>query len=573
MPEDSISRSRRGLFLHDAFLIVTMGALAACGLIYEYLMAHYAGRVLGALESTLYTMIGIMIVSMGVGAFLAKWIRAPFSSFVWLELAIGFVGASAVVVISISTSLAFSFPTYLQEIYGLHPSITTDGGVVRGLSTAVKVIPFVAGAVLGLMIGMEIPLIARVREQLHGQHLENNVGTIYGADYIGAGIGAAIWVLICLKLPIIVAALGTALVNALIGVAFLIRYRSYLTGLVKLWVAHGLLLVLITILAVGGTSWMQNMQSALFKDQVVYTKVTPYQHLTITERLIGKGLPKITSLYINGRLQFSSNDEVIYHSFLTYPALLASARQEHILVIGGGDGLALRDILRWNPKSVTLIDLDPDMVSLFAGKDALAPRSLTQTLLKLNEKSFNDPRVKVIYGDAFIEVEKLVSGRQHFDTIIVDLPDPSHPDINKVYSEFFYARLKELLNGDGAIAIQSTSPFHTRDAFISIGKTLTAAGFTTEQYHTNVPTFGEWGWTIGTVRGAAASARITDINTLPVASRWISKPQILAAFVFSPHYFNGSELINSNQLGSHQLYQYHQTAWKQRDGVFFINSK
>ncbi|MBV1959118.1 MAG: hypothetical protein KUG53_00160, partial [Pseudomonadales bacterium] len=190
MPEDSISRSRRGLFLHDAFLIVTMGALAACGLIYEYLMAHYAGRVLGSLESTIYTMIGIMIVSMGVGAFLAKWIRVPFTGFVWLELAIGFVGASAVVVISISISLAFSFPTYLQEIYGLHPSITTDGGVVRGLSTAVKVIPFVAGAVLGLMIGMEIPLIARVREQLHGQHLENNVGTIYGADYIGAGIGA-----------------------------------------------------------------------------------------------------------------------------------------------------------------------------------------------------------------------------------------------------------------------------------------------------------------------------------------------------------------------------------------------
>ncbi|MDF1644256.1 MAG: polyamine aminopropyltransferase [Pseudomonadales bacterium] len=561
----------RERFLHDAFLIITMGMLAACGLIYEYLMAHYAGRVLGALESTIYTMIGIMIVAMGVGAFLAKWIRAPFTSFVWLEVAIGFVGASAVIVISVSVSLTFSLPTYLQEIYGLHPSITTDGGVVRGLSSAVRVMPFIAGAILGLMIGMEIPLIARIREHLHRKHLEHNIGIIYGADYIGAGIGAAIWVLICLKLPIVVAALSTALVNALVGVAFLIRYRAYLTGRIKLWIAHGLLLLLITVLALGGASWMDNMQSALFKDQVVYTKITPYQHLTITNRLIGKGLPKITSLYINGRLQFSSNDEVIYHSFLTYPALLASARQEHILVIGGGDGLALRDILRWNPTSVTLIDLDPGMVNLFAGKDPSVPRPVNRTLLKLNENSLNDARVKLIYGDAFIEVEKLVSSNRHFDTIIVDLPDPSHPDINKVYSEFFYARLKELLSADGAIAIQSTSPFHTRDAFISIGKTLKAAGFNTEQYHTNVPTFGEWGWTIGTVMGGSASARIAHVESLPVPSQWLSKQQMLAAFVFAPNYFNNAAEIKSNPLGSHQLYQYHQNAWKKQDGVFFID--
>ena len=573
MPENQLHRSRRELFLHDAFLITTMGALAACGLIYEYLMAHYAGRVLGSLESTIYTMIGIMIVSMGVGAFLAKWIRAPFKGFIWLELAIGFIGASAVFVISIMVALAFSMPTYLQEIYGLHHSITTDGGVVKALTSVTRIIPFVAGAVLGLMIGMEIPLIARIREQLHGQHLEHNIGTIYGADYIGAGIGAAIWVLICLKMPIVYAALSTAIVNVLIGMAFLLRYRTYLNGVVTLWITHLLLVALICALAIGGISWMQNIQSTLFKDQVIYTKTTPYQHLTITERLIGKGLPKITSLYINGRLQFASNDEVIYHSFLTYPALLASARRENILVIGGGDGLALRDILHWNPKSVTLIDLDPDMISLFAGKDPLVPEQLNKTLLELNENSFNDARVKLIYGDAFIEVEKLVSEQQHFDTIIVDLPDPSHPDINKVYSEFFYARLKELLSADGAIAIQSTSPFHTRDAFISIGKTLTEAGFTTEQYHTNVPTFGEWGWTIGTLQGASASTRIRHFKDLPVASRWISKQQILAAFIFSPHYFDGSEQINSNRLGSHQLYQYHQTAWKQRDGVFFIDSK
>ena len=562
--------SRRELLYHDIFLITLMATLAGCGIIYEYLMAHYAGRVLGALESSIYAMIGIMIVAMGLGALLAKWLRCPFKSFAWLEWAIAFVGATALIVISLSISLAFTFPAYLQEIYGLHPSITTNGDVVKALAITAKATPFVVGALLGLMIGMEIPLIARIREQIHGQHLEHNLGTIYGADYIGAGIGAAIWVLFCLQLPILVAALSTALVNALIGIAFLLKYRRHLPRRKALWTAHLGLLALLAVLASGGASWMENMHRALFKDRVLYTKVTPYQHLSITERVLGAGLPKITSLYINGRLQFSSNDELIYHSYLTYPPLLASARQKKILVIGGGDGLALRDILRWQPEAVTLIDLDGAMISLFSGSDREAA-AITERLLALNASAFLDPRVDVIIGDAFVEVESLVSAGRHFDTIIVDLPDPSHPDINKVYSTFFYLRLKQLLSGDGAIGIQSTSPFHTKQAFLSIGKTLHAAGFTTEQYHANVPTFGEWGWTIGTLRGKGPSARIADTQVLatkPPAS-WLSKPQILAAFVFSPHYFDELEKIKINTLGSHQLYQYHQRAWKQHGGAYF----
>ena len=561
--------SRRGLLLEDIFLILMMGTLAACGIIYEYLMAHYAGRVLGSLESTIYAMIGLMIVAMGVGAFLAKWIKRPFIGFVWLELAIGFVGATSVLVISVSVSLAFSLPAYLQEIYGLHPSITTNGGVVRSLSNIAKVVPFVAGGLLGLMIGMEIPLIARIREQLHGQHLQNNVGTIYGADYVGAGIGAAVWVLVCLQLPIVTVALTAALVNALVGVGFLLRYRQQLSGRVRLWIAHGVLLLLIGLLAAGGVSSIENLRSALFKDQVVYSKNTPYQNLTVTERLIGKGVPKVTSLYINGRLQFSSSDELIYHSYLTYPVLAASARHDRLLVIGGGDGLALRELLRWNPESVTLIDLDQAMVDLFAGRDGEAPTTVGRRLRELNGDAFNDPRLELIAGDAFVEVEKLVSDGRHFDAIIVDLPDPSHPDINKVYSDFFYARLRELLSGDGAIAVQSTSPFHTRNAFISIGKTLASAGFITEQYHANVPTFGEWGWTIGTVMGSRASVRLAQGDEAGWPTGWLSKQQMLAAFVFAPNFFDNKLAIKVNQLGSHRLYQYHQKAWVEQDGVFF----
>ncbi|MCU7935456.1 MAG: polyamine aminopropyltransferase [Candidatus Thiodiazotropha sp. (ex Dulcina madagascariensis)] len=570
--EATVPSSRR-LLGHDALLIGGMLVLAGCGLIYEYLLAHYAGRILGAVESTIYAMIGIMIVAMGIGAFLARWVKCPFTGFAWLEVGIGLLGSCAILLMAGMIALTYTLPVWLQQIYGLHPTITTDGGFIAVLQTLAFYTPFVAGFILGAMIGMEIPLIARVREQIHGRHLAHNTGTIYGADYIGAGIGAAIWVGICLNIPIMAAAVGTAAANLLIGLIFLWRYQTEIVRPVRLWLVHAGLAMVLVVLAFHGSGLVLRMNYTLFKDTPIYSKVTPYQHITLTRRHVGQGLPSLISLYINGRLQFSSSDENIYHSYLTYPALLASARHDQVLVIGGGDGMAVRDILRWNPKQVTLIDLDAAMIALFKGDDPDLPATTEQTLLDFNRNAFNDPRVSIIIGDAFIEVEKLVSEGRHFDTIIIDLPDPSHPDLNKLYTDFFYARLKELLSGDGAIAVQSTSPYHAKKAFVSIGKTMRSAGFLSEQYHTNVPTFGEWGWTIGTVRGLTPSQRIAQADKLPVADSWLSKAALEAAFIFAPSYFEGTENIEINRLGSHQIYRYHHEAWSKNNGVFFAQMK
>jgi len=272
------------IFTHDRVLIGSMALLAACGLIYEYLLAHYAGRIIGAVESTIYTMIGLMIVAMGIGAFLAKWVVDPFTGFAGLEVAIGFFGGCSVLIIASMMALTVTLPSWLQDVYGLHPSITVDGGVVAILQQAAFLMPFLCGFILGLMIGMEIPLIARIRELVHGKHLRHNTGTIYGADYIGAGFGAAIWVTVCLKVPIMMAAVGTAAVNALVGLFFLWRYRAYIMAPIRLWTAHGTLLVVLILLAIGGVRWVQAMNNTLFKDKVVFTKITPYQHLTLTER-------------------------------------------------------------------------------------------------------------------------------------------------------------------------------------------------------------------------------------------------------------------------------------------------
>ena len=542
-----------------------MAILAGCGLIYEYLLSHYAGRVLGSVESAIYAMIGTMIVAMGIGAFLARWFKDAFTAFAWLESLIALVGMGCILAIASVIAVSYSLPHIFSDIFNLPADVVLNGYIFQKLQEWSRFLPYVFGLLLGLLIGMEIPLIARIRQHVYGRFLENNAGTIYGADYIGAGIGAAIWVSIMLAMPIMQAAAWTALFNIIAGLAFLWRYHSYVRYAKLLLVCHIALLVLFGFILMLGSSWMKDLSNVLYKDKVIYSEATKYQHLVLTERLSRNQPDPITDLYLNGRLQFSSIDEQIYHSMLVYPPLLASNRHDNVLIIGGGDGLALRDVLKWPVKEVTLIDLDAQLLSLFGHDDDEfnPPAAIHERLTKLNKHSMADPRSHIKVGDAFLEVERLLDEGKRFDTIIIDLPDPNHPDLNKMYSDYFYNHIRQLLAADGAMAVQSTSPYHAKKAFLSIGKTVKAAGFKhVEQYQQNIPSFGQWGWTIATTTGQSASARISDITSLPVASRWISKKYLLAAFVFPNHYFEQINDIEVNQLGSGTLYDYYRSAWQ-----------
>ncbi|WP_446727629.1 polyamine aminopropyltransferase [Pseudoalteromonas sp. S16_S37] len=542
-----------------------MAILAGCGLIYEYLLSHYAGRVLGSVESAIYAMIGTMIVAMGIGAFLARWFKDAFTAFAWLESLIALVGMGCILAIASVIAVSYSLPHMFSEIFNLPPDIVLDGYVFVKLQEISRFLPYVFGLLLGMLIGMEIPLIARIRQQVYGRFLENNAGTIYGADYIGAGIGAAIWVSIMLAMPIMQAAAWTALFNIVAGLVFLWRYHQYVRFARLLLLCHVLLLVLFAFVLLFGSGWMKELSNVLYKDKVIYSQATKYQHVVLTERLSRNQNEPITDLYLNGRLQFSSVDEQIYHTMLVYPAMLASNRHDKVLIIGGGDGLALRDVLKWPVKHVTLVDLDAQLLNLFGHQDSRyhPPKQIVERLTKLNMHAMEDPRAKIKVADAFLEVERLLAAGEMFDTIIVDLPDPNHPDLNKMYSDYFYNHLRQLLAADGAMVVQSTSPYHAKKAFISIAKTVKVAGFSfVEQYQQNVPSFGQWGWTIATKAGASASTRIAQKTQLPVSSRWASRDYLLAAFIFPNLFFELENTIEVNQLGSGRLYDYYRQAWQ-----------
>ena len=560
--------SDRSRLWDDILLILTMAVLAGCGLIYEYLLSHYAGRVLGIMESTIYAMIGLMIVAMGLGAFAARKIQCAFNGFVWLELAIAFLGSSSILIIGGLIALTQTFPEILGQMFNLPPDAYPRGGLFKQLSFIAFNSPYFFGLILGFFIGMEIPLIARIREEIHQKHLKNNLGTIYGADYIGAGMGAAIWVVFLLSIDISKASALTAALNLLAGCVFVIYYWQKLNWRKTLISAHIILLIFIMAIYQFGNSWLSQMSNLLYLDKVVYSDKTRYQQLTFTQRNMGAMQGEIINFYLNGRLQFSSSDEFIYHSYLVSPVLAGSARQDNILIIGGGDGLALRDVLQWQPKKVTLVDLDGELLEIFKNPEKKLPQQLANNISELNMASLQDKRVEVISADAFISIDKLLQSNNSFDAIIVDLPDPSHPDLNKLYSVNFYARLKQLLAGDGLIGIQSASPYHAKNAFIAIGKTVQAAGFSSvQQYHDNVPSFGEWGWTIASKMGAAPLTRLKQLPELPVAHHWLTLPMVINAFDFSRDFYKDKATVPVNYLGSHAIYQLHQKAWQDQQGL------
>ncbi|TEW55997.1 polyamine aminopropyltransferase [Psychromonas sp. RZ22] len=562
MQENALKNKQVKLLVDDTLLILIMATLACCGLIYEYLLSHYSARILGSVETVIYAIIGIMIVSMGLGAFAAKKVKDAFQGFVVLELVVAFIGCSATLFIASVIGFSQTLPQVIADTYQIPNDVLVKGDFLATLNWMSIKLPYLFAFVLGFLIGMEIPLIARIRETIYGHHLAHNAGTIYGADYIGAGVGAAIWVLFMLNIEISQAAALTASLNLIAGFIFLVRFRVYLRHKVRLLIGHGFLALLVVLMFVFGGHWQKQMQNMLYLDKVVYQTQTPYQNLVFTERLLGGGYDPIYNFYINGRLQFSSLDEHIYHEFLVHPAMQASARHDKVLIVGGGDGLALREVQKWKPSAVTLIDLDSQLVELFKNPEQFLPPHLSHKVEDLTQDSFNQPGVNVINDDAFIAIDNLLATKQTFDTIIVDLPDPSHPDLNKLYSVNFYYRLQHLLSGDGVIVVQSTSPFHAQSAFISIAKTLQQAGYNTEQYHQNVPSFGEWGWTIASKRGSAPSQRLAAFKEIEVPTKWLTLPLLQGAFMFNKDFYIDKDKIKINYLGSNTLYQYHQKAWE-----------
>jgi spermidine synthase len=535
-----------------------MMVLAACGFIYEYMFSHFAGRVLGSNESVIYGIIGVMVVSMGIGALLAKNFKDPFHSLSIIESLIAFIAVSGIFVISGLNAFVLNFPRIIAEAYNIPVELSVESGFYNTIVFLSNSSSYVVAALAGILIGMEIPLVARIRETVHKQHLEHNTGMIYGADYIGAGIGAFLWVVFLLKIDIDKSMFIISSTNVFIGLLFILFFKKHIKKFKTLLTIQMATAVFIVVGCSNMGNWEEILENSLLTDTKTFSMNTTRQRIAISEGTNPNTGEIFSNFFINGRLQFSMLDEFVYHGMLVEPVMNSTKKNDNVLIIGGGDGLALRDVLKHDPKSVTLIDLDPEIINLFTNAYFEDGIQVNKAFLKLNEYSFSDPRLNLILGDAYLKVRDLFFKKVKFDNIIIDLPDPSHPDLNKLYSRGFYKILNRLLNDDGAIVVQSTSPYYAKNAFIAVKKTMEAAGFIgVEQYHANVPTFGEWGWTIAKKDNSSPLSILKSIDRLKVENEWLNKGTLIGSFYFGNKYYDDYENIIVNTVGSSSIYNYY----------------
>ncbi|GAB4015794.1 polyamine aminopropyltransferase [Spirosoma migulaei] len=442
---------RPGLTPLHWLLLVSVFVISTCGLIYELVAGTLASYLLGDSVMQFSTIIGVYLFSMGIGSWLSKYLDGNLLKwFIRIELLVGIVGGCSAPLLFVLFDYVASFRLVLYTLVGL----------------------------TGILVGLEIPLLMRILEnQLSFKDLVSRVFTF---DYIGALLASLIFPLILIpQLGLIRTSLFFGLLN--IGVAGFLLYRFAETRAFR----PGFTIVLLAsvILLTAGFVYAERIMSyaegVSFQDTVIYSKSTPYQRIVLTRN------NRELRLYLNGNLQFSSADEYRYHEALVHPAMQARPNAQRVLVLGGGDGMAVRELLKYPAvQHIRLVDLDPGMTSLF---------QQNETLLKLNQRSLLSPKVQVINNDAFTWIRQ---DTIHYDVIIVDFPDPSNYSIGKLYSTTFYAELEKRLAPDGLVVVQSTSPYVARKSFWCIRNTLAAVGFQTIPYHAYVPSFGEWGYVL-----------------------------------------------------------------------------
>ena len=490
-------------------LFITVLLIAACGLIYELIAGTLASYLLGDSVLQFSTIIGCYLFAMGIGSALSRYIdRGLAYRFVWIELLLGVIGGC-------SSALLFLAFAYTQGFQLLMYSLVV---------------------VIGILVGLEIPLLMRlVRGRYHFRDVVAHVLTF---DYLGA-LGASLLfpILLVPYLGLVRSAMLFGVINVLVALWSTFLFASQISAVRAL---RSLCAVVLCLLAVGLAEAKRITAAAednIYADEIIFSRDTRYQHIVLTR------FKDDIRLFLSSHLQFSSRDEYRYHEALIHPGLSAIPAPRHVLVLGGGDGLAVREILKYPQiESVTLVDLDPEMTKLF---------STNPMLTALNQKSFLSPKVHIINADAFPWVD---SSTDSFDFIVIDFPDPTNYSLGKLYTTAFYKAVARHLSTQGLMVVQSTSPMFARDSYWCIAETLKQAGLQTYPYHVYVPSFGEWGFVIAGHRDFQLS------TSLPAGLRFVSVNGLPAMFQFPP---DMSPLpMPPNRLNDQVLVRAYDQDWK-----------
>ena len=492
-----------------AALLASAFVVSTCGLVYELLASTLASYLLGDSVTQFSTVIGTYLFAMGLGSWCSRYARGDaLRLFVRVELLIALLGGGS------AAALFLAFPLIEQFRVALY-------GLVL---------------LIGFLVGLEIPLLMRL---LRGFDFRETVSSVLTFDYVGALVASLAFPLLLMPhLGMIRTGFLFGILNAGVALALLaLLPRRY-----ALEKATGALVLAALVAGFAASDRLQRWaEVASYQEPIVYAVSSPYQRVVLTHR--GDDL----RLYLNGNLQFASRDEYRYHEALVHPALGRVADPRQVLILGGGDGLAAREVLRWpSVRRVTLVDLDPAVTRLFRD---------TPSLAALNRGSLSDRRLSLINADAFRWVRE---GGGRYDAAIVDFPDPVDYSVGKLYTESFYRALKARLNPGAVIVVQSTSPYVAPGAFWTVATTLEAAGFRTRAYHAYVPSFGEWGFVL------ASLGAIPDRPRLLPGNKFLNAATEARLFDFPPDMARRATPVN--RLDNQALVRAFADAWGRYEG-------
>ena len=466
-------------------LLLSILVVALCGIAYELIIAAVSSYLLGNSVYQFSITIGFFMFAMGIGSYFSKFVETDLiGRFILVEILISIIGGLC----SLSLFVAFS---QLNAFYAL----TMYGFIL----------------VIGIMVGLEIPILTRIVSQK--EHIQQSIANVLSLDYIGALIGSVMFPLLLLPhLGLIRSSFAIGLMNILVAMinimvfGHLIKYKRRL-----MWLSWITLLALIA-LTVFGTQLTRFAEHHLYFDEVIYEKQTPYQRIIVTQSLRNQN----HRLYIDGHIQFSERDEYRYHEALVHPVMSIAGKRDHVLILGGGDGMAAREVLKYaDVELIHLVDIDPAITD-FSRRYAV--------IRELNQGSLDDPKLTIFNIDAFIFINQ---PGILYDRVIIDMPDPHNEALNKLYAKEFYRMIKRRMSPNAVLISQSSSPFFTRRTFWSIQQTLEKVFQHTHSFHITVPAFGIWGFNM-----ARLGEPIPTVFEVDVPTRFLTAQVMHAAAVF-----------------------------------------
>jgi spermidine synthase len=510
--ENSINENIDTNKINATPLLFAVFIIAICGIIYELIIGAISSYLLGDSVKQYSITIGLFMSAMGIGSYITKRFKHDlFDVFVVIELLIGLVGG-------ISAILLFA---------------------AYGYTKMYLIVMYVTIIIIGVLVGLEIPILTRIIEEKEN-NLRMTIANVLSFDYIGALIGSLAFPLILLPyLGHIKTSFLVGFINILVANFIVLKYKEHIK---RIKVLKFIALCFTLIIIVGfftADSTANKIEDSFYRDQIIYRNQTKYQRMVVTKHRDD------LRLFLDGNVQFSSQDEYRYHESLIHPAMTLATNHKNILILGGGDGLAAREILKYEDvEKITLVDLDKEVVDYCK----------TNPLIKsLNNKSLENEKLNVINQDAYKFLENT---NEKYDVVIVDLPDPNNESLNKLYTNLFYRLIYRKLEDGGMIAVQSTSPYYASEAYWCIRKTVESEGFYTSGYHLFVPSFGDWGFTL------ASNKEFKEDNIkLSVPTKYLNEEIVKALFVFGNDEKKYQEKVQINSLTNPILFSYYQKAW------------